>query len=103
MADVSPPLAPGPYHNTETKTYRLTGPIELVVTVKRESSHVPPDRPPASPMPPSPFAARERDEMLAKAIIDGLKPLAVEILTRLHAIHQALENDADADPAPDER
>jgi hypothetical protein len=86
MADVSPPLAPGPYHNTETKTYRLTGPIELVVTVKRESSHVPPDRPPASPMPPPP--SPDRDRVIARTIVEGLQPLILQLLQRLERIEE---------------
>ena len=91
MADPSPPppssdsaQGPEPYYDNETKTYRISGPIEITITTVREASHVPPERPPMPP-PPSP----RRDQAVAQAIVEGLQPFIMQIIERLGRIEEA--------------
>jgi hypothetical protein len=75
MAEPTPPPVKEPYTSTETKTFKIVGPIELTLTTKYDSSHVP----------PTPAArAAESD-----GLMDALRPLAEMILAKLDEIRQA--------------
>lgn len=77
MADPTPPAGPlGPYTSTETKTYKITGPIEITITTKYDSSHVPT---------PADRAGSED----STSFLDALQPLAEVILRKLEEIQRA--------------
>jgi hypothetical protein len=84
-------LDPGPYTSTETKTFRLSGPIDVTITTKYESSHVPPAPPPPSASSP------DRDKRLVNTLIEALKPLAAQIFAKLDEIQNGQYDDS-ADP-----
>lgn len=78
MADPTTPADPnkGPYTSTETKTYKITGPIEITITTKYESSHV-----------PTPADRGSTED--ATSFLDALQPLATMILRKLEEIQRA--------------
>lgn len=81
-AAATPPSAPekGPYTANETKTIKIAGPIEITLTTRTESSHVP----------PSPWAARPAP---VDAVMGALRPLAELILSKLEDIRNAQEQE----------
>lgn len=72
----------GPYTSSETKTFKITGPIEVTITTKVESTHVP-----SWPPPPAPVSVASGD-----AILKALQPIAEMILQKLEEIRQAQQD-----------
>jgi hypothetical protein len=69
----------GPFTSTEIKTIKISGPIEITLTTKYDSSHVP----------PPPEARRAGD---SASIMDALQPLAEMILAKLNEIRDAQQD-----------
>jgi len=81
----SPAETKGPFSSVETRTFKIAGPIEVTITTRYESSHVPPVSEP-----------RESSSSTASAVMNMLKPLAEMILVKLDDIQRG--RDADPDP-----
>lgn len=63
----------GPFTSTETKTIRITGPIEISLTTKYESSHVP----------PTTSVGVASTDKIVNAVVAALQPFAEAIIRKL--------------------
>lgn len=63
-------LAAGPYTSTETRTIKISGPIEITWTTKVDSSHVP-----ATPV--------VSEDSVSDRLLEKLKPFVGMILSKL--------------------
>ncbi len=79
-----PIFEPGPYGTVETKTFKLTGPIEITLTRRFDSTHVPPVLP-CCACGGDPGATAAPDTRMAD-LMSMLQPLGEAILAKLAEI-----------------
>lgn len=78
-AAAAPAPDKGPYTSNRTQTIKISGPIEITITTRVDSSHVPP---------PPPWGAGRSGQ---DAVLQAIQPFAEAILTKLEDIRQAQE------------